>query len=318
MSEFEFEPSKTQSGTPALDAALLKAQQKLRTLLKDAENTHHGFTYVSADAAVNQAREALHEFGLVPVVVDGPRLTVLDLGRVGPVDAGRTSPLVEVTMTIALRHAESGEQIKVRRSLVAEPGKGRPLDKAILGAETAMIGYWIRGLLFVPRFDKKTDPSARDDEDFDPSVLGLFVYQWVAPTCEKLGISVAQLRAAMAKRGADKATLEQHPTKWPVAWKGSIIEGLSDVAKKQNAVISSPPPSPEAAMAALPQSDRTGDAAPPPQSLTPTTTPTTTPGAVAPTDGGLVFEPDQAAPLTTQTRTPARPAPAPRAGRSKS
>ena len=51
-----------------------------------------------------------------------------------------------MTIGVNLTHADTGEQIEETHSLIAEADRGRPIDKAILGVETTLIGYALRGL----------------------------------------------------------------------------------------------------------------------------------------------------------------------------
>lgn len=131
---------------PKLAHALLEAQRAIQGVAKDARNEHHRFAYASADAMVGECRTALHSAGLVAY---RPSWTLSeDLGV--------------VTCQMALLHAESGEERVWQLSYPLVPDKGRPIDKALAGALSSSLGYWLRDLLLVPRgLDHQVE--ARDD-----------------------------------------------------------------------------------------------------------------------------------------------------------
>lgn len=148
----------TTTKTPAtggtLIEALAKAQRKVRPVLKAEKNEHHRFKYASADAVMEAAREALHAAGLT---LEAYEQEVLQAG-----------PLVLLVMSFRLLHPASGEAREYPRwQLPACESKGRPIDKAVLGAMTELRGYFLQHLLLVSRADS-LDVSGRADREDRP------------------------------------------------------------------------------------------------------------------------------------------------------
>jgi len=137
-------------------AALLKAQQALESVKKDATNSFHRYNYTSAEEMIGACRKALHDHGLVAT-----RATWgidKDIGEFGC-----------IVSTMTLMHAESGERIDAPITWPIVPEKGRPMDKAIAAALTSSLSYWLRDLLMLPREEEGMDK--RDDREFDPKKL---------------------------------------------------------------------------------------------------------------------------------------------------
>lgn len=134
-------------------AALLKAQQAIESVKKDATNSFHRYNYTSAEEMIGACRKALHDHGLVAT-----RATWgidKDIGEFGC-----------IVSTMTLMHADSGERIDAPITWPIVPEKGRPMDKAIAAALTSSLSYWLRDLLMLPREEEGMDK--RDDRDYEP------------------------------------------------------------------------------------------------------------------------------------------------------
>lgn len=134
-------------------AALLKAQQAVESVKKDATNSFHRYNYTSAEEMIGACRKALHDHGLVAT-----RATWSinkDIGEFGC-----------IVSTMTLMHADSGERIDAPITWPIVPEKGRPMDKAIAAALTSSLSYWLRDLLMLPREEEGMDK--RDDRDYQP------------------------------------------------------------------------------------------------------------------------------------------------------
>ena len=134
-------------------AALLKAQQGIESVKKDATNSFHRYNYTSAEEMIGACRKALHDHGLVAT-----RATWgidKDVGEFG-----------SIVSTMTLMHADSGERIDAPITWPIVPEKGRPMDKAIAAALTSSLSYWLRDLLMLPREEEGMDK--RDDRSFEP------------------------------------------------------------------------------------------------------------------------------------------------------
>ena len=139
--------------TKTLASALLAAQKALPSVGKDAKNSFHHYSYVSAEAMIGACREALH----------GASLTVRRAGWKfdGTPEGGI------VNSTFVLSHGPTGESVSDEIAWICVPEKGRPIDKAMAGALTSSLGYYLRDLLLVPREDE-SEMDRRDDTKYEP------------------------------------------------------------------------------------------------------------------------------------------------------
>jgi len=145
---------------PELAAAIVRAQREARAVEKTAKHEHHRYWYVSADTMIAEGREALCIAGLA-LMTCGWRFVAMESPAVGEDVAGR------VVVDYRLVH-ESGAMVEWTSSSFVIPGKGRPQDKAEMGAITENLSYTIRGLLMLPRVDEGASVETRRDADFEP------------------------------------------------------------------------------------------------------------------------------------------------------
>ena len=147
-------------------------------------------------------RRVLNRHGLTVSAMDAP---------VKPIDANRA----HVSMTFVVTHAATDAEQQATREMVADAQKGRPLDKAILGAQTSLWGYFLRDYLSLPRLTEQ-EISDRNDVAFDPNAIGRdLIKSWLQPWCSRLDISPEYLRAQMAKGGIPADTIAGKPETWP-------------------------------------------------------------------------------------------------------
>lgn len=141
-----------ESNTPkiALFTALIAAQKAASAVEKGSKNTFHKYAYASAESIICEAREALSECGLAVITTDW---LVRD----------------ERMHVVYLLVHGSGESMEFRTSTAVIPDKGRPLDKAEATALTYNLGYFLRGLLLLPRVEQGTQADERDDRNYDHS-----------------------------------------------------------------------------------------------------------------------------------------------------
>lgn len=132
-------------------AALVKAQGIAQAVEKGSKNTFHKYAYASAESMIAEAREALFEAGLALVTqhwfIREERMCVGYL----------------------LVHG-SGQSMEFQATSAIVPDKGRPVDKAEATALTYNLGYFLRGLLLLPRVEAGSQPDERDDRSYDPIV----------------------------------------------------------------------------------------------------------------------------------------------------
>lgn len=144
----------TRSQSPrqkTIDLALYQAQRSLTSVAKDRRNEYSKYNYVSVDGMVSACRDALHENGLmvsrVSFTVDVERNTVVN--------------------NFVLVHAESGESRSYVTPWLFYAEKARPLDKAVAGALSTSLNYFLRDLLLVVR-EEEGSMDQRNDENYVP------------------------------------------------------------------------------------------------------------------------------------------------------
>lgn len=141
-------------GHRELVAALSRAVLASKRIDNDAYNDHHKFPYTSADAVLEEARRALAEQGLV-VVSDW-----------APGDQhSEDERTIHITRTL---YHEGGGSVRTEQTWSVILQKGRPWDRALAGALTASLAYYLRDLLMLPRGASTDAPEARNDTDYRP------------------------------------------------------------------------------------------------------------------------------------------------------
>lgn len=142
------------SGTVSLSDGLLVAQGAIDGVGKDARNSFHKYAYTSAEGMISACRAAL---------------------QVGGITARRVSWEIRgtesqqfVASTLEIAHGYTGESARSEIVWPIIPDKGRPFDKAVAGALTTSLGYWLRDLLCLPREDEEGHMDGRDDRTHDP------------------------------------------------------------------------------------------------------------------------------------------------------
>jgi hypothetical protein len=207
-------PTKTTTdGAPVgLRRALIAAQRDLKAVHKGSENAFHRYRYASAEDMITACRQALHANGLSARRV---RWTT---------ESSETHFWLVSSYELAHESGEVEHYPMATKWPFAEE-KGRPLDKALSGAATSSLGYWLRDLLLVPRDDEEMDK--RDDRAHDPEVLGIARAGRLRAQATKAGVTIAQLRERLA---VDGLTLGEDPVSWPAAAAARIAAALTTSA----------------------------------------------------------------------------------------
>lgn len=148
--------------------ALVAAQEAAKAVAHDARNEHHRYDYTSAEAVIGECRAALNSSGLATLAncwEIKPNAVRVGVNQYGdPVNEIHDAVLVKFTTV----HGATGETLAGEALCPIIPGKGRPYDKAMLGAITTATAYYLRGLLQLPRVAEHDDISGRDDSDYQP------------------------------------------------------------------------------------------------------------------------------------------------------
>lgn len=155
-----------------LAGALLVAQASISSVGKDARNTFHKYSYTSAEGMISACRLALHGAGLA-------------FSRVGwELSANGES----VDSEFLLQHPASGAVMSFRVPWLVVVEKGRPIDKALAGALTTSMGYFLRDLLLLPREEEDGSMDRRNDDPKAPPPDVGFRRQAPAPAPARAGL----------------------------------------------------------------------------------------------------------------------------------
>lgn len=140
-------------------AALVLAQANAQAVGKDKKNEYHRYKYASAEAIIEEARGALTSAGLALLVTTW---RVVDRNP----QAKEKEPIGRLEVDYLLVHGMTGVERQFTASTPIIPEKGRPEDKAEAGALTSNLGYFLRGLLLLPREDETAAVDQRDDRSY--------------------------------------------------------------------------------------------------------------------------------------------------------
>ena len=170
-------------------AALVMAQARMKAVGKD-ETVDYGkkYAYVSAEAMIGACREALNSSGLA-LVRSGVRFV-----------EGNETRADMVACEYQLIHA-SGEML----AFVDVPWfviemNGRPIDKALAGALTTSMSYFLRDLLLVPKCDEQ-EIDKRDDSKHEAGTLGVTGAVALRKRLAEAGLETIELLETMRSKG---------------------------------------------------------------------------------------------------------------------
>lgn len=216
-----------QDATDIIHAALVKAQQSIDFVSKDAVNQHHRYAYASAEAIYAAARAALHSAGLA-------------FSRSHTqVDMASTPPMLLSVYTLS---HESGAHMRCQPSGQPWPiieGNGRPLDKALAGALTTSMAYALRDLLLIPKEDE-AEVDRRDDTAHRAGTLGVNGAVALRKRLAESGTTAQALREAMHERGI---TPHEDMAQWAVEMLPRIHAWCDGQKKKMEEEAFNEPPS---------------------------------------------------------------------------
>ena len=211
----------------SLNGALLGAQSALKSVGKDAKNSFHGYNYTSSEGMISACRDALHSNGLV-------------VSRTSwRFDAG-TGEFGMLISTFVLSFVDTNESVSAESCWFVVPEKGRPIDKALAGALTSSLNYYLRDLLLVPREEETMD--SRDDTKYEPKARTPYVphRSEPAPQAAKSGIERLRERVADAEpvqaqpapRASAPAPRASAPKQDEGEWHTMILKYVDQKTKK--------------------------------------------------------------------------------------
>lgn len=198
---------------------------KIAPVTKGATNQHHRYAYASAETMIDAARIALNTSGLACT-----RKYTIQLGEI-----------CFLSSTFQLDHT-SGESRSYENLLwpIIE-GNGRPFDKALAGALTTQLAYFLRDLLLIPKedeneIDKRNDDTirkapAKSQPPAQTNLLGLAGAGALKRTLKQSDLMVEKLSAYLAQ------TFDTIPPadimNWPSTWTETIRAWIALENKKE-------------------------------------------------------------------------------------
>jgi hypothetical protein len=191
--------------TRNLDKALFEAQQAIDGVGKSSRNDFHKYQYVSAESMLAQCRPVLHSAGLL---IRRDSFTV-------DCDAGTMNSAFTVT------HVASNESRTFQFPWAFSAQKERPMDKAIAGALTTSLNYWLRDLLMIPRMDEN-EMDRRNDREFDPAPKKRKAVPAAPPPAEPPDVARAADAAFLNRRSVSALADEMGPV-----WLSRVLKKCS-------------------------------------------------------------------------------------------
>jgi len=143
-------PASPANARKGIYGALVAAQRAAKAVDKGSVNSFHRYKYASAEAIIEEAREALSSAGLAVYAAEW------HVSRA----EGAAHAAVRVVYVVA---HESGESLTCETETSVVEEKGRPADKAEATALTYSLGYFLRSLLLLPRVEPGSEVDQRDD-----------------------------------------------------------------------------------------------------------------------------------------------------------
>ena len=193
------------------ESALVAAQAKITPVAKESTNHYHKYQYASAEDVIVAARAALNSEGLAVIRAwtithdehgswVHSQFSIVHSGSTGVFNAGTAPfPIVE--------------------------DKGRPVDKALAGALTTSLGYFLRDLLLIPKCDDD-QMDKRDDSKYEPrgkqqsqnasAPIGLAGATVLSQRLDACGQNQFELAAAI--EAAIGTKVHASMSKWESAW----------------------------------------------------------------------------------------------------
>ena len=154
MSAAEWKPKH-----PSIHAAVVAAAAATSGVSKSARNDFSKYDYTSAESMILHSKAPLADAGLTAMC------TGFNIHKTA-VDPYMKADYPVAVCTFVLVW-EGGETMEQRIDWPIIPKKGTPLDKSAAAALTTAHGYYLRGLLGIPRGMGEDDMDRRKDDDHE-------------------------------------------------------------------------------------------------------------------------------------------------------
>lgn len=210
--------------TTTLSAALVNAQIKITPVAKDATNQHHRYAYASAETMIDAARIALNISGLACT-----RLSY-------KIEPGQ---ICFLTSTFQLDHSSGEFRLFENLPWPIIEGAGRPFDKALAGALTTQLAYFLRDLLLIPKedeneIDRRNDATIKKPMIKIPEVkaatLGLTGAGALRRSLKQSNLLLSTLAQFLQDQGT---LLPAEISDWPVSLTDIIRSWITREAQKE-------------------------------------------------------------------------------------
>lgn len=194
-----------------LAAALLMAQAQMRNgVAKDARVDYgKGYDYVSAEQMIGAARAALH-------------LAELTVHRAWQYQqATDTNPPMALS-TFQVQHSSGARLTFEALPWPIIEQNGRPLDKALAGALTTSMSYFLRDLLLIPKLDGE-EVDKRDDSKHIAGAIGVSGAVALRKRLKDENCEIGELLAVMNSKGINPP---EDMAQWPSDFMPRISQWL--------------------------------------------------------------------------------------------
>lgn len=209
--------------TETVAFALVEAQGEIHGMGKDSTNQFHKYQYVSAEAVVLEARKALQK-------------AKLSVCREYEVHHNQDHILLHSVFYIT---HEKGDTLVKKSTWFIIEGNGRPLDKALAGALTSSLAYFLRDLLLIPKQEEPDSLDKRDDTKHVEAPKGALGVKGAVSLRKKLksaGLTIDALTIAMASSGISIPQAVEH---WDVGLEPRIRGWIERQVEKSESVMGS-------------------------------------------------------------------------------
>jgi hypothetical protein len=207
----------------SIATALVRAQRAAKPVAKTSENSFHRYAYASAESLITEARAALGEACLAVI----PHGETISPGR------GEADPDT-LWSSYALCHEDGSSWVCPSIPTPIIPEKARPEDKAVATARTYALGYFLRGLLLLPRVAKGEEVDTRNDAEHTPAKVvrreravaagvGAPMKELLRGAMVAAGLKGADLPALLLERGVSLAGMSDEDARWLL----DKIEGMA-------------------------------------------------------------------------------------------
>ena len=210
--------------TETVAFALVEAQGEIHGMGKDSTNQFHKYQYVSAEAVVLEARKALQK-------------AKLSVCREYEVHHNENHVLLHSVFYIT---HEKGDTLVKKSTWFIIEGNGRPLDKALAGALTSSLAYFLRDLLLIPKQEEADSLDKRDDTKHVEALKNALGVGGAVKLRKKLRSAGLELDALVNAMGQSGVAVPEELQYWDTAWLPRIDAWIKKKTSEAVALMAKP------------------------------------------------------------------------------